>query len=278
MREPYRAWSYAGETCSLSACDDCGGWVSDPLPSPAALAKLYGEDFNYGWYRDHYPAKLFDSLIRVLQYQRLGLIPGRDARILDFGGGLGYFSRAARLLGYDARTEDPAMTGAGPTSSSGSFEVVVCHHVLEHTPHPEELLGTVRSLLTPAGTMILAVPNAASLGYETLGTDFVWSQPPFVHIHHFTPRGLRALLARAGFSIDAERFYERWDASTLADVKHARRFAAWDGRWSSTRWRWGMAQLNSASRFLALLATPVLSRVESERRPELLVVARRAVS
>jgi SAM-dependent methyltransferase len=270
---PHREWRYAGETCALRRCQDCGGIFSHPLPSPALLARLYGEEFNYGWYRDHYPAKLIDALIRVVQYRKMGLCSGR---ILDYGGGLGYFSQAARLMGHDATTYDPAMAGTPPPS--GAFDTVVCHHVLEHARRPEEMLAAVERLLTSSGTLVVAVPNAGSLGYEKLGMDFVWSQPPFIHIHHFTAAGLRALLEREGWRVLSESYFERWDASTLADVRLARIFAAWDGRWGSARWRWGRAQLNSARRFLALLGTPLLGRAPAERRPELLVVARRGAS
>ena len=194
----------------------------------------------------------------------------------DYGGGLGYFARAASLLGHDAVTCDPGLNRAPPPA--GTFDTVVCHHVLEHARRPEELLDAVRRLIAPFGTLVIAVPNAGSLGYQRLGMDFVWSQPPFVHIHHFTAIGLRALLEREGWQIVSEHFFERWDANTLADVWLAGRFAAWDGRWGRARWRWGRAQLNSATRFLALIGSRLVGGAAVERRPELLMVARRVVS
>ena len=270
-----RTWTYAGEQCGLRGCGACGGQFSHPLPSPRLLERLYGQDFEYGWYRDHYPAKLIDAVARVFQYRRLGVLPGR--RLLDFGGGLGYFARAARLFGYQAVTLDPMLDAAGAARqplADGGFDVAVLHHVLEHAPRPREVLDRVGGLLAPSGTLVLAVPNAASLGYRQRGVDFVWSQPPFVHIHHFTARGLRSLLAAAGFEVLAEHYFERWDASTLADVRLPRLFARFDGRWKASRWPYLAAQVASAARFAALCATPVVSSVQPSERPELLIVAR----
>ena len=271
-----RTWAYRGEECGLRGCASCGGQFSHPLPSPQVLERLYGEDFEYGWYRDHYPAKILDAVARVWQYRRLGLLEGH--RLLDYGGGLGYFARAARLFGYEAVTLDPMLdladAATGRPAGNGGFDVAVLHHVLEHAPRPGELLDRVRGLLAPSGTLVLAVPNASSLGYRQRGVDFVWSQPPFIHIHHFTARGLRSLLERAGFDVVAERYYERWDASTLADVRLPRLIALFDGRWKASRWPYLAAQVASAVRFLALGATRVVSPVEPTERPELLIVAR----
>jgi SAM-dependent methyltransferase len=256
-------------------CASCGGRFTNPLPSPALLDKLYGEDFNYGWYRDHYPAKLLDSLHRLWQYQRLGLLHG--SRLLDYGGGLGYFSRAARLWKWDAETRDPMYDRGATTPGAGErFDVIACHHMLEHAAQPGPLLDRVREALAPDGTLIVAVPNGASIGYQRRGHHWVWSQPPFVHIHHFTAAGLRALLARHGFEVTGEHYFERWDANAFADVRLANVYARWvDGRWARARWRWGTAQLNSLLRGLALAATTMTGGGPPEERSELLLVARR---
>ena len=245
---------------------------TDPLPSQALLDALYGEDFAFAWYRDHYPVKLLDSLQRVRQYRRLGLMRGR---ILDFGGGLGYFAHALRLCGYDAETRDPMYRATDQGLTRDRFATIVGHHVLEHVRAPGELLDRLRAQLTPDGTLVLAVPNAGSRGYAKLGTRWVWSQPPYVHVHHFTAAGLRALVARHGFAVVGEHYFERWDASTLADVTLHALFARSDGGWRDSRWRWGRAQLTSLLRLTALALNAVVARAPASRA-ELLLVLRRA--
>jgi SAM-dependent methyltransferase len=271
---PGRHWQRAGEEHRLVHCAACGGMFTDPLPSQPLLDALYGDEFDFSWYRDHYPAKLLDSLQRVLQYRRLGLIGGR---ILDFGGGLGYFSRALRLFGYDAQTRDPVYDGTGRVGrGSDRFDTIVGHHVLEHAREPGELLEQLRAQLAPEGTLILAVPNAGSLGYRQKGTAWVWSQPPYVHVHHFTAPGLRALAERHGFEVAGEHYFERWDANTLADVKLAALFERSDGGWRHSRWRWGRAQVDSLLRLAALAAGAIVARTPASSRAELLLALRRA--
>jgi 2-polyprenyl-3-methyl-5-hydroxy-6-metoxy-1,4-benzoquinol methylase len=271
---PGQRWRRAGADHRLVRCRGCGGMFTDPLPSQALLDALYGDDFAFAWYRDHYPVKLLDALWRVLQYRRLGLIRA-GGRILDFGGGLGYFARALRLCGYDAETRDPMYRAADKGLTRNPFDTIVGHHVLEHARAPGELLDTLRAQLTRDGTLVLAVPNAGSRGYAELGTRWVWSQPPYVHVHHFTAAGLRALAARHGFAVAGEHYFERWDASTLADVTLPALFARSDGGWRNARWRWGRAQLSSLLRLAALALNAVVARPPASRA-ELLVVLRRA--
>ena len=264
-------WTYRDETCELVVCDDCRGQFSDPLPSSELLEKFYKDTFNYDWYRQHYPAKFLDSIHRIWQYRRLGLVPNRSFKLLDYGGSMGYFARAAGYFGIDAASADPMLEHQ---DASGNFDIVTCHHVIEHAPHPEELLRKIRELLASNGALILAVPNAASTGYAKLREGFVWSQPPFMHIHHFTAAGLREILKREGWEVTHELFFERWDANTLADVRLAHTFGRWDSAWASARFPRLTAQINSVRRFVALALSPMLARVSLDQKSELVMVAR----
>jgi SAM-dependent methyltransferase len=42
---------------------------------------------------------------------------------------------------------------------TGSFDVVLCSHVLEHIPVPEQALAELHRVLIPGGLLIVAVPN-----------------------------------------------------------------------------------------------------------------------
>ena len=270
---PGRRWWRAGQAHTLVRCRGCGGMFTDPLPAQALLDRLYDDEFDFDWYRDHYPVKLLDALVRVRQYRRLGLVGGR---VLDFGGGLGYFARALRLYGYDAETRDPVYDGAQLTKRRERFDTIVGHHVLEHARAPGPLLDDLREQLAPDGTLVLAVPNAGSRGYAALGTRWVWCQPPYLHVHHFTATGLRALAGRHGLTVIGEHYFERWDASTLADVTLRALFARSDGGWQHSWWPWGRAQASSLLRVAALALNAVAARPPAPRRAELLVVLRRA--
>lgn len=79
-------WRIDGISYRLLSCLACG---SIPPPSGAAtLEDLYCTFFDYRWYQDRYDAKLRDCRMRIQEYgPRLG------KRVLDFGGGVGYFPR-----------------------------------------------------------------------------------------------------------------------------------------------------------------------------------------
>ena len=274
-------WAAYGEQYTLVQCDDCGGQFTHPSPSPEVLKQLYSEGFAYKWYRHHYPAKLLDSLHRVLQYARMGAL--KKGPLLDYGGGAGYFSLAARLCGYAAETRDPVYEQSSQATADAQsrkpylepYGVIACHHVLEHAIDPAALLRDMWQRLLPDGVLILAVPNGASRGYQQQGTAWVWAQPPLIHLHHITPSGLRALLARSGFQLETECYYDRWDASLIADVHLVRLFQRLDGLWSRGLFQLGCAQAVSVARLLALIASHVVPVREPAERSELLVVARR---
>jgi SAM-dependent methyltransferase len=40
----------------------------------------------------------------------------------------------------------------------GSFDLIVCSEVLEHVPDPSAVIGVLRDLLKPGGTLLLTVP------------------------------------------------------------------------------------------------------------------------
>lgn len=275
------AYDAYGETYTLVRCDDCAGQWTHPLPSPQTLHRVYTEGFSYKWYRDHYPAKFLDSLHRVAQYKACGaLAPGP---LLDYGGGVGYFSAAARLCGYQAETRDPmfeqsTQPGADAAkkhqASLEPYQTIACHHVLEHAIDPVVLLQDIYRRLRPGGTLIIAVPNAASAGYQEQGMAWVWAQPPLIHIHHITPTGLRALLSRAGFVLSSELYYDRWDANAIADRSLVRWFRRFDALWGRSPWKWATAQVNSLLRILALAGSSVTGRPDPSRA-ELLMIARR---
>lgn len=275
--DPSRIFRDGEDRYSLLQCLDCEGMFTAPLPSPERLERLYGAEYNYKWFADHLPAKLLDALHRVVQYRRSGFLQGK--RILDFGGGYGYFSRAARLLGYDAITRDPFLEkvqgGSGELGDEPPYETVVTHHVLEHATDPGAVVEQLKTFTAPGGRLIVAVPNAEALGYKLRGVNWAWSQPPLIHIHHFTQKGLTALLTQHGFEVEKVLFFERWDASTLADVKLVKLFMKLEALRYQSPLPWLNAQLNSLLRFAAFAGTYVWPNVQGAERTELLVLARR---
>jgi SAM-dependent methyltransferase len=241
-------WRDAATEFRLAICEQCGCAHTTPLPTDQRLKSLYSSSFDYRWYQDHFAAKLADCKLRLQEFSgQLG------EQVLDFGGGMGYFSQAAREAGYESVTYDPFASDL-PPPAGGKWNSVVALHVIEHANDLDRICEQFKKFLAPGGRLILAVPNFSGAGYRQLGMRWVWAQPPLLHIFHFTAAGLASLLTRHGFGDIQVSYHERWDANLYCDVEHAQRFQKWDSAC-------GMRPLNRFSVYRRFIA-----RLNSKRR------------
>ena len=93
------------------------------------------------------------------------------------------------------------------------FDSVVATYVLEHIPEPEALLSRIRGWLKPSGQVAIVVPNALSL-HRRLAVRMGLTKDPAElgeadrkvgHCHCFTPAGMEAIIAGAGYRIIERR-------------------------------------------------------------------------
>jgi len=84
------------------------------------------------------------------------------------------------------------------------FDIVTLVELVEHLQSPGGVLSRVATLLRPGGLAFVTTPNGGSLNRRLLGSRWSIIAPPD-HRVIFTPRGLRALLDRSGFSVCAMR-------------------------------------------------------------------------
>lgn len=218
------SWDVDGQKYLLGQCSACGSVYTDPLPHAAALKKLYETGFSYTWYADHLWAKLKDCRQRFQEYA-----PFLGRRVLDYGGGLGYFSQVARENGYHSVTFDPYAGNAQLDETP--WDTLVCLHMLEHANDLDVEIQKIKGLLVDGGKLVLVVPNFSGDGYQKLGMGWVWAQPPLLHIFHFTAAGLVKLLQRHGFTDLQVDFHDRWDANSQSDIREVERFRKLDGDW-----------------------------------------------
>jgi 2-polyprenyl-3-methyl-5-hydroxy-6-metoxy-1,4-benzoquinol methylase len=111
-----------------------------------------------------------------------------------------------------------------------TFDVVIAGELLEHLTNPGACLRGVRSLLRPAGRLVISVPNASSLkGFARVVRGVEMVHPD--HVAYFSPTTVERLLARHGYRVISCVYYTwssqvRWkrvlDTMLLAPV---RRFA-----------------------------------------------------
>lgn len=146
-------------------------------------------------------------------------------RWLEVGAGLGQFSYLAKRQGFEVTITDLDYDALNFASSelginetfqgdleaaalaSGSYDVVVIHHVLEHVGDLKGTLAEIHRLLRPGGFLFVGVPNLASsgyLGYRAL--SFLRFRIPGIvdgveHTLGFNMRTLAMSLGNAGFDV-----------------------------------------------------------------------------
>lgn len=141
-------------------------------------------------------------------------------RILDAGCGDGVITGSlresfpqARVVGVDAdavRLERARRSCRGvvfaradvdrqPWSAS-AFDVVICHHVIEHVPDDAAVLKECRRVLRPGGSLILGIPHEGGLVGRILRRLHRRLYAEGEHVNFYTIRDMRARLLEHGFT------------------------------------------------------------------------------
>ncbi|PAU87671.1 SAM-dependent methyltransferase [Pseudomonas sp. WN033] len=129
-------------------------------------------------------------LTRDLQ-EWLAELPARPLRVLDVGAGLGHISAWLAAQGHQVTVSEPAsamlaaaeqrLEAAGTPATAywplplqdlpaqgQTFDLVICHAVLEWLAAPHQALHHLRALLNPQGALSLAFYNRDALIYRNL--------------------------------------------------------------------------------------------------------------
>jgi SAM-dependent methyltransferase len=202
----------------LRRCASCGSAVTvGDAPDRAAM-------YEGGTYA---PAqgiarRLLAPLRGLAERDRLRFVSHleRGSRVLEVGAGDGKLVAAMRTAGLDARGIDPSPAACEAARAIGvevanvgideaevpaaGEDAVVVWHALEHLDRPAEALGRIHGWLRPGGSLVVAVPNVASL-QARIGGDRWFHQDVPRHRVHLTPAGLAALLERSGFRVERVR-------------------------------------------------------------------------
>jgi ubiquinone/menaquinone biosynthesis C-methylase UbiE len=154
------------------------------------------------------------TIIRILErhYETaVNYIQGK--KVLDIACGTGYGSKmmkdagAASVTGVDLSPEaveyareryatsgvDFVCCNAEEYESSEKYDVIISCETIEHLQRPDLFLARLHRMLTPGGTLLLALP----LG-ETRHIDAY-------HLHAFSRKQILRMMANTGFVAEAER-------------------------------------------------------------------------
>jgi len=205
-------FSVSGESFSLLHNEAYDLLKTHPQPSLESLPSYYeSED-----YISHTDGKrtLFEKMYHFVKSNaiknKVKLINQwhpEKGTLLDIGAGTGDF-----LL--EAKKQNWIITGIEPNEKAKqiaiqkgvsfgtnledladeSFDVISMWHVLEHVPNLEEQIATLKRLLKPNGTIIIAVPNFKS--YDAKYYKEFWAAYDVPrHLWHFSKTAIQKLFA-----------------------------------------------------------------------------------
>ncbi len=160
-------------------CLHCSTGFASPMPDKTTLKQLY-DGFITHLNSDLYPKyknigdKLFESL---------GLERNKSLRMLDIGGGGGYFCKAFEELRFgnavyvdldpkscafaqkELKIKQVFNCDATKLDNHEKFDFIYCRHLIEHLTDPTNFITNIYQKLTPDGIFVLQFPNGDSIEY-----------------------------------------------------------------------------------------------------------------
>jgi len=205
----------------MVACRGCGLWYLNPMPSRAALERVYCDEYfestaaEEAGYADY--AGMGDDFRDTFR-RRLRLLPPAlcHERLLDVGGGFGFLADAAASQYAERWVVELSAAAAqrvagdhhvvvGPWESvevpGGYFDVVSLQDCLEHFPEPVAALRKVRTVLRPGGALLVVTPNTRSWLSRLQGRRWVSLKFP-EHVVLFSEPTLRRALEAVGLRLE----------------------------------------------------------------------------
>ena len=186
-------------------CARCGVATTTPWPSDEQLSAAYAD-----WYRpksgrfsglgdkvlSRTRSALADRLHRILP-------PGP---VLDVGAGDGtlveaFVRHGREAVGLEPHASGPYIRNAQVEDVTVNWSAVIFWHSLEHLRQPARALSHAAVLLSPGGTLVVAVPNATSLQARVFGDRWLALDLPR-HLVHLSPQALLSKIETLGLRIE----------------------------------------------------------------------------
>jgi SAM-dependent methyltransferase len=175
------------------------------------------------------PTRMYPIVARVRAGKFQPYIDNKHDDVLEYGVGQGYNLAELKCrtkAGFDvADFLADALAAHGisfhdelTASLDESFDVVICHHVLEHLTNPWESLEQMRRLIRTGGRLLLFVPYEVEGSYRRFDPH-----NPNGHLFSWTPQTIGKLCTSTGFTIEEiqlQKFgYDRFSA-VLTNTLH----------------------------------------------------------
>ena len=186
-------------------CARCGVATTSPWPSDEQLSAAYAD-----WYRPQAGrfSGLGDKVLRrtrsALAHRLHRVLP--PGPVLDVGAGDGtlveaFVRRGREAVGLEPYASGPHIRNAEVEEVDGTWSAVIFWHSLEHLRQPARALSHAAALLSPGGTLVVAVPNATSLQARAFGDRWLALDLPR-HLVHFDPPALLSKIEALGLRVE----------------------------------------------------------------------------
>ncbi len=186
-------------------CARCGVATTSPWPSDEQLSAAYAD-----WYRPQ-SGRFSGVGDKVLRRTRSALAdrlhrilpPGP---VLDVGAGDGtlveaFVRHGREAVGLEPHASGPHIRDAEVEEMDGNWSAVIFWHSLEHLRQPARALSHAASLLSPGGTLVVAVPNATSFQARAFGDRWLALDLPR-HLVHLSPPALLSAIEAQGLRVE----------------------------------------------------------------------------
>jgi SAM-dependent methyltransferase len=207
------------DTHPVVRCTGCGLQLTNPQPSDAELAAIYGPNYVLVENDPAGEAMVLRSKRATADYYLDLLAAARvraPGKLLEIGCGQGHFLRQAANRGFDvtgveysqfacerarANLESRGRVLQGEITvlapEAAAYDVCVLCDVIEHVRDPGAFLREIFRLLRPGGVLLVVTPSLDSWSARALRSR--WMEYKAEHLFYYAPATLRRQLAGAGF-------------------------------------------------------------------------------
>lgn len=188
-------------------------------------SELYRKNGGTAYHSNkHFESEGTISLISKFRAKKFQPYISLDDKVLEYGVGAGWNLRNIKCgekRGYDVATALKPLVekySIGFTDNNADipaayFDVVICHHVLEHVPNPLETLKELKVYMKPEAKLLLFVPTDSSPRFNTYDPE-----NKDHHLFNWNVQSLCTLATESGFSVveykrslyGFDRFVSNW--------------------------------------------------------------------
>lgn len=214
---------------SLTRCNKCGLVTVSPQLSESEIRNFYTEDYWKDGEKNDLMKRLFEKFTCLEKIYTLTNYKS-GGRILDLGCGTGNFLNhlrergwscfgvdishsaccKARILDSDLKICDKRLVDCNFPDSF--FDVIISNHSFNYLMNPNSELYEIRRILKDQGILTLYMPNIECAQFRVKGDKWFGLDIPR-QCYHYSPRTIRTILMKNGFSI-VKLNYPLWDSLT----------------------------------------------------------------